>query len=346
VRTARLVSVVTPMHNEQGSARELYRRICAALADVQFELVVVDDGSTDETGRLLEELADSDPRVKVVELTRSFGHQTAITAGLDSATGDAVVMLDADLQDPPELIPEMLERWRHGADVVYAVRTRREGETAFKRATANVFYRLMSKLADVDLQANSGDFRLLDRRALDALHTMRERNRYLRGMTVWVGFTQTAVEYERDERFAGETKYPFRKMVRFALDAIVSFSHAPLQFATIVGFICAALAFMGIPVAIVFRITGQFVPGITTTVIAVLLLGGIQLMAIGVIGEYVGRIYDEVKQRPLYLVRSRRNLDVIPEPASTSAVAPSTEVTASTAAPEGATESLSRRVGP
>jgi glycosyltransferase involved in cell wall biosynthesis len=325
MRTARLISVVTPMHNEQESAMEFYRRVCEALTDIPFELVVVDDGSTDDTANVLAEMADSDPRVKVVELSRNFGHQTAITAGLDSATGDAVVMIDADLQDPPELIPTMLERWTEGADVVYAVRTRREGETAFKRTTANLFYRLISKMADVELQANSGDFRLLDRRALDALQTMRERNRYLRGMTVWVGFTQTAVEYERDERFAGETKYPFRKMVRFALDAIVSFSHTPLQLATIIGFICAALAFLGIPVAVVFRITGQFVPGITTTVIAVLLLGGIQLMAIGVIGEYVGRIYDEVKQRPLYFVRSRRNLDLAPEEEPAREMAASTE---------------------
>jgi polyisoprenyl-phosphate glycosyltransferase len=342
MRTARLVSVVTPMHNEEESAMEFHRRVCAALTDIPFELVVVDDGSTDGTAALLEELADSDPRVKVVELSRNFGHQTAITAGLDSATGDAVVMIDADLQDPPELIPTMLEKWSEGADVVYAVRTRREGETAFKRATASLFYRLISKMADVKLQANSGDYRLLDRRALEALQTMRERNRYLRGMTVWVGFTQTAVEYERDERFAGETKYPFRKMLRFALDAIVSFSHTPLQLATVVGFIFAALAFLGIPVAIIFRITGQFVPGITTTVIAVLLLGGIQLMAIGVIGEYVGRIYDEVKQRPLYFVRSRRNMDVVPEMAPTSQVAPSTEVAPS----REVAESLSRRVGP
>jgi glycosyltransferase involved in cell wall biosynthesis len=346
MRTARLVSVVTPMHNEQESAMEFYRRVCAALTDIPFELVVVDDGSTDHTGQLLGELADSDPRVKVVELSRNFGHQTAITAGLDSATGDAVVMIDADLQDPPELIREMLEKWGSGADVVYAVRTRREGETAFKRATANAFYRLMSKLADVNMQANSGDFRLLDRRALEALQTMRERNRYLRGMTVWVGFTQTAVEYERDERFAGETKYPLRKMIRFALDAIVSFSHAPLQVATVVGFACAALAFLGIPVAIAMRISGQFVPGITTTVIAVLLLGGIQLMAIGVTGEYVGRIYDEVKQRPLYFVRSRRNIDVVPETTPISEVAPSTEVMTSTEIAGRIAEPMSRRVGP
>ena len=334
MRKARLVSIVAPMHDEQESAREFYRRVGEALREIPFELVIVDDGSRDGTGEVLREIADTDPRVKVVELSRNFGHQTAVTAGLDHASGDAVVMIDADLQDPPELIPEMLEEWRGGADVVYAVRTRRTGETAFKLATANLFYRLISKLSDVKLQANSGDFRLLDRRALDALLAMRERNRYLRGMTVWVGFTQTAVEYERDPRYAGETKYPLRKMIRFALDAIVSFSHTPLQMATILGFVFAALAFIGIPIAIGMRIAGQFVPGITSTIIAVLLLGGIQLMAIGIIGEYVGRIYDEVKQRPLYLVRQRRNLDAVPE------------VTPSDSMPEGAVETVAERVGP
>jgi glycosyltransferase involved in cell wall biosynthesis len=246
--------------------------------------------------------------VKVVTLSRNFGHQTAITAGLDHAGGDVVVMIDADLQDPPELIPTMIEHWRAGSDVVYATRTDRTGESRFKLATARWFYRLMSKVSDVPLAQNSGDFRLLDRRALDALLAMRERNRYLRGMTSWVGFTQTALPYSRDARHAGETKYPLRKMVRFALDAIASFSHAPLQIATIAGFLFAALAFLAIPVAIVFRIFGAFVPGVTTTVVAVLLLGGIQLMAIGMIGEYVGRIYDEVKRRPLYVVRDRANV--------------------------------------
>jgi dolichol-phosphate mannosyltransferase len=217
-------------------------------------------------------------------------------------------MIDADLQDPPELIVKMVELWRAGSDVVYATRTEREGETPFKLATARWFYRIMTRLSDVPLQQDSGDFRLIDRRALDALLSMRERNRYLRGMTAWVGFTHTSVPYRRESRHAGETKYPVRKMVRFALDAVASFSHAPLQLATLAGFICAALAFLAIPVAVAFRIGGAFVPGVTTTVIAVLLLGGMQLMAIGVIGEYVGRIYDEVKHRPLYVVRERVNI--------------------------------------
>jgi polyisoprenyl-phosphate glycosyltransferase len=302
------VSVVTPMLNEEGTAQRFYERLDAALAGVAWELVVVDDGSTDGTREVLAGLAERDERVKVIELSRNFGHQTAITAGLDHARGDAIVMIDADLQDPPELIVTMLDCWRDGVDVVYAARTERDGETRFKLATANLFYKLLSRISSVPMTRNSGDFRLLDRRALDALLCMRERNRYLRGMTVWIGFTQTAVPYKRDARYAGETKFSLLRMVRFSLDAIASFSHVPLQIATLVGFACAAFAFLMVPVAIGFRIFGQFVPGVTTTIIAVLLLGGIQLMAIGMIGEYVGRIYDEVKARPLYLVSRRHNL--------------------------------------
>ena len=312
MREGSLVSVVAPMLDEEGTVAEFYERVCSALAGEWFELILVDDGSSDRTPSIIAELAEADERVKLVELSRNFGHQTALTAGLDHASGDAVVMIDGDLQDPPEVIPDMLARWRSGADVVYAVRTEREGETRFKLATARLFYRVISKISQVELGQDAGDFRLLDRRALDALQSMRERNRYLRGMTVWVGFTQAAIPYRRECRYAGETKYPLRKMVRFALDAIVSFSHTPLQVATLVGFACAAIAFLGIPAAVMMRVFGQFVPGVATTVIAVLLLGGIQLMAIGVIGEYVGRIYDEVKARPLYLVRERRNLDVVP----------------------------------
>jgi polyisoprenyl-phosphate glycosyltransferase len=312
-RQLRLLSVVAPMFNEAQTAREFYSRVRAALGDTEFELVVVDDGSRDGTAEVLDELAQEDDRLRVVHLSRNFGHQTAITAGLDHASGDAVVMIDADLQDPPELIPEMVRRWKSGSDIVYAVRRSREGETRFKLMTARLFYRLMSRLSQIELQPDAGDFRLLDRRALDALLSMRERNRYLRGMTVWVGYTQTAIEYDRDPRFAGETKYTLSKMLRFSLDAIASFSHVPLQVATLLGFFCAFIAFLGMPVAIGFRIAGEFVPGVTTAVLAILLLGGIQLIAIGLIGEYVGRIYDEVKRRPLYFVRERRNLpDVEP----------------------------------
>jgi dolichol-phosphate mannosyltransferase len=305
-----MVSVVAPMLNEEGTARVFCERVRTAMAGLPWELVVVDDGSRDETPAILARIAAEDPRVKVITLSRNFGHQMAITAGLDHAAGDAVVMIDADLQDPPELIPTMVEHWRAGSDVVYTTRTERTGESRFKLTTARWFYSIMGRVADVPLVANAGDFRLLDRRALDALLTMRERNRYLRGMTTWVGFTQTALPYVREARHAGETKYPIRKMVHFALDAIASFSNVPLQLATIAGFTFAALAFLAIPVAVGFKIFGNFIPGITTTVVAVLLLGGFQLMAIGLIGEYVGRIYDEVKRRPLYIVREKANVGV------------------------------------
>src|ERR1700742_3760820 len=307
-RELSLVSVVAPVYNEDATIHEFYARVCAALDTLPFELVLVDDGSSDGTPMKLETLAANDPRVRVVYLSRNFGHQTALTAGLDHAAGDAVVMLDADLQDPPEVIATMLDHWRAGCDVVYAVREHRDGESRFKLSTARWFYRLFDKLAQVELQHNSGDFRLLDRRALDALLSMRERNRFLRGMTVWVGYRQAAVPYRRDSRYAGETKYTLSKMLRFSLDAISSFSHRPLQLATLMGFIVSTLAFIAIPVVIVLRILGSSLPGFSSVMLAVLLLGGIQLIAIGIIGEYVGRIYDEVKGRPLYLVRARGNM--------------------------------------
>jgi dolichol-phosphate mannosyltransferase len=307
-RALTLLSVVAPVYNEEELVVQFHERVCGALDGVPFELVLVDDGSSDRTPALLAEIAARDPRVRVVELSRNFGHQTALTAGLDHASGDAVAMMDSDLQDPPELIPTMLEHWRAGTDVVYAVRQRRDGETRFKLATARWFYKLFGALADVPLEPDSGDFRLLDRAPLDALLSMRERNRFLRGMTVWVGYTQTAVAYERDPRQAGETKYTLRRMVSFSLDAISSFSHRPLQLATLLGFLFAAIAFVSIPIVIGLRLAGSYIPGFGSITIVVLLLGGIQLIAIGLIGEYLGRIYDEVKRRPLYLVRQRRNM--------------------------------------
>jgi glycosyltransferase involved in cell wall biosynthesis len=306
-RSPTLLSVVAPVYNEEELVERFVRRACAAVADYTFELVLVNDGSSDATPELLDRMAAEDPRIRVIHLSRNFGHQAALTAGLEHAVGDVVAMIDADLQDPPELIPTMVARWEGGADVVYAVRKQREGETAFKLATASWFYKLFDKLAQVDLEPNSGDFRLLDRRALDALLTMTERSRFLRGMTVWVGFTQTAVPYERDARHAGETKYTLRKMLRFSLDAIASFSHVPLQLATYVGLLSAGLAFVTIPIVIALHFAGSYLPGFGSLTIAILLLGGIQLIALGVIGEYVGRIYDEVKHRPLYIVRDERN---------------------------------------
>ena len=302
-----LLSVCAPVFDEEELVEAFYDRATAALAGFDYELIIVNDGSKDATPAILDRLADADPRLRVVHLSRNFGHQAALTAGLEHARGNAVAMLDADLQDPPELIRDMVDLWAPGSDVVYAVRSQREGETRFKLATANWFYKLFDKLAQVDLEPNSGDFRLLDRRALDALLAMGERSRFLRGMTVWIGFTQTAISYQRDARHAGETKYPLRKMLRFSLDAISSFSHLPLQMATYLGFLFSGVAFLAIPVVIALRIFDSYLPGFGSITIAILMLGGIQLIAIGLIGEYVGRIYDEVKRRPLYIVGDRRN---------------------------------------
>src|SRR3954465_13763314 len=312
-REPELLSVVVPLRDEEETVRELCARISAALDGLPFELVVVDDASQDLTGELLAALANEDPGVRVIHLSRNFGHQAALTAGLEHARGDVVVMLDGDLQDPPELIVRMLEHWRSGSDVVYGVRTQRKGEGRVKLPAARWFYRLFARVADLDLSPNSGDFRLLDRRALDALLRMRERNRFRGGMTVWIGFTQTGVPYERDPRFAGETKYTTRRMLRFSLDAISSFSWVPLQLATLLGFLFSLVALLTIPVVIALRLAGETIPGFATVLCVILLIGGIQLITVGIIGEYVGRIYDEVKGRPLYLVRETRNLG--PEPA-------------------------------
>jgi dolichol-phosphate mannosyltransferase len=307
-RTLGLLSVVVPAYNEAETLAELHRRLDAALANLEYELIIVDDGSTDDTRESVTALAEADDRIKAVFLSRNFGHQAALTAGLDQAAGDAIVTLDADLQDPPEVVPQMIERWRDGVDVVSAVRVSRPGESSFKLATARWFYRVFSRLTEVDLARDAGDFRLLDRRALDSLLSMPERNRFIRGMSAWVGFSQASITYERDARFAGETKYTLRRMLRFSLDAISSFSHIPLQLATLLGFVFSFIAFLAIPVAIGLKIAGQFVPGITTVLLVVLLLGGIQLITVGIIGEYLGRVYDEVKQRPLYIVAERLNV--------------------------------------
>lgn len=298
----KLLSVIAPVLDEEDTIEEFHRRVGEALRELPYELILVDDGSSDSTPALLAGLAESDPRVRVVTLSRNFGHQAALSAGLERARGEAAVTLDSDLQDPPELIGELVDAWRAGADVVYAVRRERAGEGRLKLATANAFYRLLSRLSELDLGRSVGDFRLLDRRALEALLAMPERNRFLRGMTVWVGFNQTAVAYDRDPRYAGRTKFSLGRMLRFSFDGIASFSHAPLQLAALLGIVFSVVAFLGIPVAIGFKLAGQFVPGITTILLAVLLLGGIQLITLGVLGEYVGRIYEEVKGRPLYVV--------------------------------------------
>jgi dolichol-phosphate mannosyltransferase len=310
-RELRLLSVVAPMLNEEALAGVFYERVSAALADVPWELVVVDDGSTDGTGAALDAIAAHDERVRVLHLSRSFGHQPALTAGLDHARGDAVVLIDGDLQDPPEVIGELLARWRSGTDVVVAKRRERAGETRFKLATARSFYKLMGRLAQVPLEPNAGDFRLLDRQVVDALSELRERNRFLRGMTSWVGFESGVVEYDRDARSGGSTKFSLGRMIRFAIDGVASFSHVPLQIATLLGLAFAALAFALVPLTVVARYAGIYERGVPSVLFAIFLIGGIQLMTLGVIGEYVGRIYDEVKRRPLYVIKKQPAADKV-----------------------------------
>ncbi len=299
-------SVAVPVYNEVRILDELYRRVCEVMQGLgePWELILVDDGSTDGSTDKILELAAKDERVVPVIFARNFGHQIAITAGLDHSRGDAVIIMDADLQDPPEVIPEMVGRWKEGYEVVFAVRTEREGESWFKKASASLFYRMIFRITDVKIPLDTGDFRLLDRQAVDTLNQMRERHRFPRGMAAWIGYRQIGVPYKRAARFAGETKYPFRKMFRLALDAVTGFSYFPLQLATYFGFICAGVSALAIPVVIVLRLTGyQAFLGQATTLIAVLFLGGVQLISLGILGEYLGRIYNEVKDRPLYIVR-------------------------------------------
>jgi dolichol-phosphate mannosyltransferase len=299
-------SFVIPVCNERDTLDELRRRLAAVLdqLDGPAEVILVDDGSTDGSFEAMLALHERDERFKAIRLSRNFGHQIALTAGLDYAVGRAVVVMDADLQDPPEVALELTKRWREGYAVVYAVRAQRLGETRTKLWTAKLFYRLIRRLADVDMPGDAGDFRLIDRRVADAMSSMREQHRYLRGMSAWVGFDQTGVTYVRDERYAGSTKYSLRKMVRFALDGLVSFSTAPLRLTLNVGFVVSVLAFLVGIGAIVAKLAGVFtVPGWASIVVVLAFLGGVQLTVLGVMGEYVAQIHQEVKRRPLYLVR-------------------------------------------
>ena len=299
-------SIVVPIYNEIDSLPELYHRVKGVMesSGETWELLLVDDGSTDGSMDKIRELAEADKHVRPVIFARNFGHQIAVTAGLDYARGEAIVIIDADLQDPPEVILELAEKWREGYEVVYAVRAEREGESWFKKFTAALFYRIIFRITDVKIPLDTGDFRLIDRKVVNVMNSMRERHRFLRGMAAWVGFKQIGVEYKRAARYAGETKYPFRKMLRLALNAITSFSYFPLQVATYFGFISASLAILAIPVVAILRMIGsQFFGGQATTLISVLFLGGVQLISLGILGEYIGRLYDEAKGRPLYIVR-------------------------------------------
>ena len=303
-------SIIAPIYNEFDNLPELYRRVTGVMDGMcqptgeSWELVLVDDGSRDGSTERIRELAGKDERVRPVIFARNFGHQLAVTAGLDYARGQAAVIIDADLQDPPEVIVEMVAKWREGYEVVYATRTEREGESWFKLVTADMFYRLIYRITDISIPRDTGDFRLLDRKVVNVMKQMRERHRFLRGMSVWVGFRQCGVGYKRAARFSGETKYPFKKMLKFANDAITGFSYFPLQVATYLGFVAAGISIVAIPVVITMRLAGWHAfEGQTTALIAILFLGGVQLISLGILGEYIGRVYDEVKGRPLYIVR-------------------------------------------
>lgn len=300
-------SIIAPIYNEIDNLPELYRRVKEVMDSngEPWEFILVDDGSTDGSTEKIHELAEKDNTIRPVIFARNFGHQVAITAGWDYARGDAIVIIDADLQDPPEVILELAKKWKEGYEVVYAVRGEREGESWFKLWTASLFYRLIYRITDVKIPVDTGDFRLMDRKVVDVLKQMKERHRFPRGMSAWVGFKQIGVTYKRAARVAGVTKYPLRKMLKLALNAITGFSYFPLQVATFFGFVSAGISILAIPVVVVMRIAGSGAFfGQATTLIAVLFLGGVQLISLGILGEYVGRLYDEAKGRPLYIVRT------------------------------------------
>ncbi len=298
-------SIIAPIYNEI----EIVDEFCQRVADVMnstsetWELVLVDDGSTDGSTERIRELASASKQIRAVIFARNFGHQIAVSAGLDYSRGDAVTIIDADLQDPPEVILDLIEKWKEGYQVVYAVRAEREGESWFKKFSAALFYRIIFRITDVKIPLDTGDFRLLDRKVVDVMNSMREKHRFLRGMSSWIGYKQIGVEYKRAARMAGETKYPFKKMLQLALNAVTGFSYFPLQVASYFGFASAGLAIIAIPIVAILRMTGShFFEGQTTTLIAVLFLGGVQLISLGILGEYIGRLYDEAKGRPLYIV--------------------------------------------
>ncbi len=299
-------SIVSPVYNEEPVLQRLYERIREVMDQVgeAWELVLVDDGSRDRSAEIIGELHAQDPRVRGISFSRNFGFQIAVTAGLDATRGDAVILTDADLQDPPEVIPDMIAKWREGYDVVYGVRGNRQGETWFKKFTAKAFYRTIDSITGIDIPLDTGDFRLMDRRVVNVIGSMKERNRFLRGMVPWVGFKQTGVHYERHARYAGESKFnSVRRMLPFAIDAITSFSNFPLQLAMYFGFFIAFLSLIAIVLVFGLRLMNGELSGQATTLAVVLFLGGIQLISLGIIGEYIGRIYEEVKGRPLYLVQ-------------------------------------------
>ncbi|NMH71701.1 glycosyltransferase family 2 protein [Bacillus sp. RO2] len=306
-----LISIVVPMYFEEEVAQECYNRLKGVMDEhyYNYEFIFVNDGSTDRTMEILNSIAAMDPRAKIVNFARNFGHQTAVTAGVDYARGDAIIIIDADLQDPPEVIPSLVEKWREGYEVVYAKRKKRAGETKFKLLTAKYFYKFLNYMADIEIPKDTGDFRLIDRKVADVFTQMTERNRFVRGMFSWIGFKQTFIEYERDERFAGETKYPLRKMLRFASDGIIAFSTKPLKIVMSLGFFSVLVSFGVLAYTILVKLFGQEVEaGWASIMVAITFFSGIQLLGMGIVGEYIARIYDESKNRPIYVVRETVNL--------------------------------------
>lgn len=306
-----LLSVIIPLYNEELVIEKMYSTLTSVLedAELEYEIVMVNDGSVDETYPLAKQICRKDERVKLISFSRNFGHQIAITAGMDKSSGKAVVVIDADLQDPPEVIIDMIKKWQEGYSVVYGVRKKRKGESVFKLATASLFYRILRKMTPVDIPVDTGDFRLLDRKVVNQLKIMRERSRFVRGMVSWVGFKQAKVEYVREERFAGETKYPLKKMIKFAMDGILSFSQIPLKLSSALGFLCSGLSFFFVLYGLIVKyfFPERAMPGWASIFVAILFIGGVQLICIGILGEYLGRIYEEIKARPLYVIDEEIN---------------------------------------
>jgi polyisoprenyl-phosphate glycosyltransferase len=305
-------SIVVPVYNEEEVIHETYRRLTEVMRSTKeaYELLFVNDGSKDRTAEIIKEYSEQDPAVVLLDFARNFGHQIAITAGMDYARGEAVVVIDADLQDPPELILEMIEKWKQGFDVVYAKRTKRKGETYFKKQTAAMFYRFLRAMTDIDIPLDTGDFRLLDRKVCNQMNSIQEKNRFVRGLVSWVGFKQIAVEYERDERLAGESKYPLKKMLKLSMDGITSFSYKPLKLASYAGVTLSGIGFIYLLVVLYLKLfTDSTITGWSSLIVIQLFFSGIILIILGMIGEYIGRIYDETKNRPLYIVREKYQLE-------------------------------------
>lgn len=308
----KLISVVVPMYFEEEVAQECYNRLKSVMLqnDINYEFVFVNDGSTDRTMEILSDIAANDYRTKIVNFARNFGHQIAVTAGIAAAKGDAIVIIDADLQDPPEVIPELIAKWEEGYEVVYAKRKQRKGETWFKLLTAKYFYKFLNYMSDIDIPKDTGDFRIIDRKVADVFNQMTERNRFIRGMMSWVGFRQTYVEYERDERFAGETKYPLKKMIKFASDGIIAFSTKPLRIVMTLGLLSVLISIIVLLYTITVKIIGSGTQtGWASIMVAITFFSGIQLLGLGIVGQYIARIYDESKNRPIYIVKETINIE-------------------------------------